>query len=77
MYITCGINQAIEDDENFACEIAHAVSKFAHNDWGDTCQSDALLNNKALLNGDRIVALYKTSKAMFSSSQKLIEKSQQ
>jgi hypothetical protein len=62
MYMTSGIVAAIENDEVFASEIAFACAKFMRNDWGDTCKSDCRLNDDALKNGDRIVALYKTSK---------------
>jgi hypothetical protein len=46
----------------FAGEVAYAVSCFFKHDWGDACKSDCLLNDEALVNGDRIVALYNTSK---------------
>ena len=62
MYMTCGIMEAIDSDENFAREIDFAEAKFVRNDWGDTCAYDKKLNNKALVNGDRIVALYNTSR---------------
>jgi len=60
--MTSGIAEVIERDENFASEIACICGKFMRNDWGDTCASDKRLNNQALENGDRIVALYNTSK---------------
>ena len=62
MYMTSGICNAIEQDKNFANEIAFACAKFCRNDWGDTCASDKRLNEQALANGERIVALYNTSK---------------
>ena len=62
MYMTRGILRAIEADRVFAGEIATACRKYAQNDWGDTCADDKELNADALVNGDRIVALYKTSK---------------
>lgn len=62
IYQTSGIVDAIGNDGFFAGEIAMALSKFLGNDWGDTCASDKKLNEKALCNGDRIVALYNTSK---------------
>ena len=62
VYQTCGINEAIASDELFTSEIEVAFSKFRSNDWGDTCKSDKQLNNNALKSGNRIVALYNTSK---------------
>jgi hypothetical protein len=46
----------------FAVEIADALCRFLRNDWGDTCQSDKAMNDQALTEKERIVALYKTSK---------------
>ena len=62
MYMTCGIAEMIERDDIFAQDIVIACCKFARNDWGDTCASDKRLNDLALVDGSRIVALYNTSK---------------
>ena len=63
LYQTCGINNAVADDLNFAKEIVNALGKYALMDWGDTCKSDSNMNDKAVyFNNDRIVAKYITSK---------------
>lgn len=60
--VTCGISNAMEIDDAFATEVFEAKQKYHKGDWGDTCEEDKKLNNEAVKNGDRIVALYKTSK---------------
>ena len=63
LYQTCGINNAVADDINFAKEIVNALGKYAIMDWGDTCKSDYVDNNNAVYYGmDRVVAKYETSK---------------
>ena len=62
LYQTRGINDAVATSEQFAKEITAAICKFFAGDWGDTCASDTRLNDNALANGERIVALYNTSK---------------
>ena len=59
---TCGINSAVESCEKFAKEIDLVVGRYWGADWGDTCASDCKMNDRALKSGERIVALYRTSK---------------
>ena len=62
IYQTSGIVEEAKIDGFFACEIAQALAKFLAHNWGDTCAYDKNLNKQALINGDRIVALFNTSK---------------
>lgn len=60
---TRGIATEIENDENFAKEIAEAFSKYLQCNWGDTCEEDCEMNNNAVkFNNDRILAKYITTK---------------
>lgn len=59
---TCGIAAAIEEDPKFQEEINSNLQKYSVCDWGDTCEEDGQLNDEALKIGDRILALYKTSR---------------
>ena len=61
-YLTSGISTAVENSSSFAKEISTAVDKYVAHDWGDTCDEDQELNNKALEDGSRIIAKYSTSK---------------
>ena len=58
---TSGIVHTMECYEKFAREIDSCIGKYWSANWGDTCASDSKMNDKALRNGHRIVALYKTS----------------
>lgn len=60
--MTRGVSDAMDVDDKFATEVFEARQKYRKGDWGDTCEEDKKLNNEAVKNGDRIVALYKTSK---------------
>lgn len=43
-------------------EVVNALCKFLSFDWGDTCEADKRLNDRAVKNGDdRLVAKYKTT----------------
>ena len=63
LYQTCGINNAIASDHNFAGKIMDCLRMYTQMDWGDTCAADCKMNNSAVCSGDdRVVALYKTNK---------------
>lgn len=38
--------------------IIHALNRFVNEDWGDVCDSDWHLNDQALQNNERILAVY-------------------
>lgn len=61
LYCTKGINEECKNNKRFFKEILEAFEKYQNKDWGDTCEEDCELNNEAIINGDRILALYKTS----------------
>lgn len=60
--MTRGIAEARQSNPTFIVEIDRAFTRFSACDWGDTCEEDAKMNDEALENGDRILAVYKTSK---------------
>ena len=61
IYMTKGINDTIADNEQFSKEVVQALQKYKSHNWGDLCEEDKQLNDEAIINGDRIVAAYKTS----------------
>ena len=61
LYGTNRIELLMQQNNQFRNEINEAISKFINKDWGITCIEDALLNDLALLTGERIVAVYLTS----------------
>ena len=60
--ITQGIAQAMKNAVTFATEVAMILEKYKLCNWGDTCKEDAELNNEAIKNNERILAVYDTSK---------------
>lgn len=57
--VTRRIAEKIGKDEDFALFITDSVNKFLRSDWGETCEEDSRLNDKAVISGeDRIVARY-------------------
>ena len=63
IYQTRRIYETCLSDWNFYVEIIRALSKFLTFDWGNTCESDKRLNDRAVKYGnERIVAKYNTSK---------------
>ena len=62
LYLTCGINNAVADSEEFAKEITTALDRYLKCDWGDLCEDDKKMNELALEDGSRLFASYRTSK---------------
>ena len=61
VYMTNGINSAVEMDYAFQMEIMLALTRFMNKDWGITPDDDKDLNDKSLQYKDRILASYLTS----------------
>ncbi len=61
--MTCGLNQVLEGNADFARHVTESFTRYQANDWGDICEEDAALNNEAVKTGeDRILAAYKHPK---------------
>ncbi|HAB17143.1 MAG TPA: hypothetical protein PLX89_23320 [Verrucomicrobiota bacterium] len=41
-------------------DIVHALHRHQHRDWGDLCRSDRAANDRALVDGTRILSAYET-----------------
>lgn len=54
---TPGALKAIEDSGQTPAEF---VSRHANCDWGDVCEEDAVLNDKSLQDGARLLSAYHT-----------------
>lgn len=68
--MTRGIAGAVED-EDFFREVRQAFTRYIHGIWGDTCEADSKMNDRAVAYGnDRILASYETSHGkMFISTE--------
>jgi len=60
-YTTREINIAMKKNPDFAVELLNATMRYCNQDWGDLCDEDKALNNKALITKDRVLAAYNTT----------------
>ena len=60
-YMTVGIDNAIKQDNNYFKELVKCVEKYLTCDWGDLTEEDIIANERALINGNRILGAYNTS----------------
>lgn len=51
----------IKSDVVFAIFIGICIGRYVNFDWGDTCLEDIALNDKAIVSGGRLFAVYKYS----------------
>lgn len=56
------INDKIEQDNEFKKFVEESLARYTSSDWGDTCNEDVKMNNDAIRNGDRILAVYTQKK---------------
>ena len=61
-YMTAGIKHAIEDNKDYLNELVTYFAKYISGDWGNLCKDDIDANNLALVNNERILASYDTTK---------------
>ena len=60
-YMTLGIDNAIKQNNNYFKELVRCFEKYLKCDWGDLTEEDITANERALINGDRILGAYNTS----------------
>lgn len=60
-YMTIGIDNAIRENNNYFKELVNCFEKYLKCDWGDLTEEDIIANERALINGDRILGAYNTS----------------
>lgn len=61
------INDKIEQDNEFKKFVEESLARYTSSDWGDTCNEDVKMNNDAIRNGDRILAVYTQKIQMLQS----------
>jgi hypothetical protein len=52
------INDKIEQDNKFKKFVEESLARYTSSDWGDACNEDVKMNNDAIRNSDRILAVY-------------------
>lgn len=59
--VTRGVHEAMSSDIHFADFVRRSLEKHVNLDWGDTCAEDKALNDFAVKNGERVLAVYNYS----------------
>lgn len=55
---TRGVADRMDSDKEFWKFVNASFTRYAKADWGDTCEEDAIMNNEAVKDSDRILAVY-------------------
>ena len=50
--MTNGVDNLIDEDDDFARFVAKSFIRHCNGDWGDLCEEDKAMNESALKNGD-------------------------
>lgn len=58
IYIMRGIEEKMRGDTDFTEFIRGCLARYANQDWGDTCAEDKQLNDEAVSEGERVLAVY-------------------
>ena len=58
LVMTKGVHSKIKDDVDFAVGVLDAFERYQRCDWGDLCDEDKAENKQALIEGERIFAVY-------------------
>lgn len=55
---TCSVAKRTTTDDDFREFVMNSLKRYSDCDWGDTCDEDQKLNETALEDGERIMAVY-------------------
>lgn len=59
IFVTIGVKSIIDNNPLFRITIEICLELYERCNWGDTCKEDQKLNNRALIDNTRILAVYK------------------
>ena len=57
-----GVDEKMKENRSFSVFVQVSIGRYVHRDWGQTCDEDAKANNRAIQNGERILAVYRQPK---------------
>ena len=60
--VTKGVEEKTKENRNFRVFVQVSIGRYVHRDWGQTCDEDVKVNNRAIQNGERILAVYRQPK---------------
>lgn len=55
---TADMTVKMESDDAFKDFVFESIKRYSSCDWGDTCDEDKQLNDDAVKNGERVLAVY-------------------
>ena len=59
VFVTSGIQSRIKEDSKFADFVGKSFTRHCDGDWGNLCEEDKAMNDRALANGDdRMLSRY-------------------
>lgn len=56
--VTCGVNNEMDRNDTFAMHVRLSLERHLAGDWGNLCDEDRVMNESALLEGDRLFSAY-------------------
>lgn len=56
--VTCGVNNEMERNGTFAMHVRLSLERHLAGDWGNLCDEDRVMNESALLEGERLFSAY-------------------
>ena len=62
LVVTKGIQSKINNDVDFLINVLEILERYRRCDWGDLCEDDKAQNENALIDGERIFAVYNIGK---------------
>jgi len=57
---TRGVNDLVAESTPFTKFVLTSLRRHCHGDWGDVCAEDRAANNRAVVEGTRILSAYDT-----------------
>ena len=58
MVMTRAVNDLIAENEEFAKHVSLSLRRHLAGDWGELCDEDRVMNESALLEGERLFSAY-------------------
>ena len=57
-FCTVGVDTLMKEQADFGEFVLNSLTRYKNSDWGEMCDEDLRLNDRAIKDGDRIFASY-------------------
>ena len=61
VYMTRRMAEELAADNKFTTEVVGMMMRFLDKDWGDLCEEDKAMNEEAIKDGGRVLAVYNST----------------